>query len=221
MPLSVGQQAPAFTLDTDAGTPLSLSSLRGKRVVLYFYPKDDTSGCTLESCEFRDLFPRFGASDAVILGASPDDVKSHQKFKAKYQLPFTLLADPSHAMLEAYDVWKEKSMYGNKYMGVERTTYIIGADGVITHVFEKVKPEGHAAEVMAALTGGRVAAAPAKKAPATKAGRKSAAKKAPAKKAVKKSAAKRPVKKAAKKAVKKVAKKSVKRAPARKAAKKK
>jgi len=145
--LTVGKSAPAFTLDTDTGERLSLKDLKGKPVVLYFYPKDDTSGCTVEACEFRDAFPRFKKSKAVILGVSPDPVKSHQKFKAKYDLPFTLLADPEHTVLEKYGVWKEKSMYGRKYMGVERTTVIIDAAGKVAKVFEKVKPAGHAAEV--------------------------------------------------------------------------
>ncbi len=148
---AVGSPAPDFTLDTDAGTPLTLSSLRGQPVVLFFYPKDDTSGCTTEACEFRDSFPRFDASKAVVLGISPDTVKSHVKFKAKYELPFTLLADPDKVSLQAYDVWKEKSMYGKKYMGVERTTFLIDAKGVVAHVFEKVKPAGHAEEVMTAI----------------------------------------------------------------------
>ena len=147
----VGKSAPAFTLDTDTGERLSLRDLKGKPVVLYFYPKDDTSGCTAEACEFRDAFPRFDKSKAVILGVSPDPVKSHQKFKAKYELPFTLLADTDHAVAEQYGVWKEKSMYGRKYMGVERTTFIIDAAGKIAKIFEKVKPQGHAAEVEAAL----------------------------------------------------------------------
>ena len=147
----VGKLAPAFTLDTDTGERLSLRDLKGKPVVLYFYPKDDTSGCTAEACEFRDAFPRFDKSKAVILGVSPDPVKSHQKFKAKYELPFTLLADTDHAVAEQYGVWKEKSMYGRKYMGVERTTFIIDAAGKMAKIFEKVKPQGHAAEVEAAL----------------------------------------------------------------------
>ena len=150
----VGEMAPDFTLATDTGETLTLSALRGRPVVLYFYPKDDTSGCTTEACEFRDLVPRFDASNAVILGVSPDDVKSHAKFKAKYELPFTLLADTEKTVATAYDVWKEKSMYGRKYMGVERTTFVIDAEGRVAKVFEKVKPKGHAdavREVVAAL----------------------------------------------------------------------
>ncbi len=149
--LTEGTLAPDFTLPTDTGEPLTLSSLRGRWVVLYAYPKDDTSGCTTQACEFRDLFPRFDATRAVILGISPDSVKSHQKFKAKYQLPFTLLADEEKVALQAYGLWKEKSMYGRKYMGVERTTFVIDPEGRIARVFEKVKPAGHAALVMAAL----------------------------------------------------------------------
>ena len=151
MPLSAGQPAPDFTLPTDAGESLTLSSLRGQWVVLYAYLKDDTSGCTVEACEFRDLFPRFDSKKAVILGISPDSVKSHQKFKTKFELPFTLLADTEKVALQAYDIWKEKSMYGKKYMGVERTTFVIDPTGQIAHVFEKVKPVGHAEAVMAVI----------------------------------------------------------------------
>ncbi len=151
MPIAQGIPAPDFTLPTDAGDALTLSSLRGQWVVLFAYPKDDTSGCTVEACEFRDALPRFDASKAVILGISPDSVKSHAKFKAKFELPYTLLADEEKTVLQAYDVWKEKSMYGKKYMGVERTTFLIDPAGQIAKVFTKVKPAGHAAEVMAAI----------------------------------------------------------------------
>ncbi|MDB4887150.1 MAG: hypothetical protein JWN79_2588 [Gemmatimonadetes bacterium] len=144
---SVGALAPDFTLDTDAGTPLTLSDLRGQTVVLFFYPKDDTSGCTTESCEFRDLVPRFSGVEARILGISPDPVKSHVKFRDKYQLNYPLLADVDRTVSEAYGVWQQKSMYGRKYMGVARTTFVIDRDGRIAHVFEKVKPAGHANEV--------------------------------------------------------------------------
>ena len=153
---AVGDLAPDFTLDTDAGTPLTLSSLRGRPVVLFFYPKDDTSGCTTESCEFRDLVPRFDTVHAQILGISPDPVKSHVKFRDNHQLTYPLLADVDKAVSTSYGVWQEKSMYGKKYMGVARTTFVIGRDGRIAHVFEKVKPAGHAAEVatvVAALQG--------------------------------------------------------------------
>jgi peroxiredoxin Q/BCP len=151
---SVGEIAPDFTLLTDAGEPLTLSAQRGRAVVLFFYPKDDTTGCTTEACEFRDLLPRFDGSRALVLGISPDSVASHVKFRAKYQLPFSLLADVEHAVAEAYGVWREKSMYGRKYMGVERSTFVIDAQGRIAHVFAKVKPAGHAeavARVVAAL----------------------------------------------------------------------
>jgi len=151
--LTAGELAPDFTLPTDTGEELTLSSLRGRPVVLYFYPKDDTSGCTTQACEFRDLFPRFEGGKAVILGVSPDGVTSHQKFKAKYELPFTLVADTEKAACQAYDVWKEKSMYGKKYMGVERTTFVIDAEGRIAEVFAKVKPAGHAAAVMEIVAG--------------------------------------------------------------------
>jgi peroxiredoxin Q/BCP len=149
--LAVGDTAPDFTLPTDIGDDLTLSSLRGRPVVIYFYPKDDTPGCTTESCEFRDLMPRFDASNATILGISPDSVKSHQKFKTKFELPFTLIADTEKVACQAYDVWKEKSMYGKQYMGVDRTTFVIDKDGKISHIFGKVKPAGHAAEVMEAV----------------------------------------------------------------------
>jgi thioredoxin-dependent peroxiredoxin len=142
-----GTMAPDFTLDTDAGTPLTLSALRGRPVVLFFYPKDDTPGCTIESCEFRDMLPRFQGVDAQILGISPDDVKSHVKFRKKFDLPYPLLADVGHPVAELYGVWQEKSMMGRKYMGNARTTFVIDREGRIAKVFEKVSPLGHAAEV--------------------------------------------------------------------------
>ncbi len=149
--LHVGDMAPDFDVLTDEGTRLKLSDLRGKTVILYFYPKSDTPGCTKEAYSFRDAFPRFNTDRAVVLGISPDDVKAQAKFKAKYNLPFTLLADADHAIAEAYGVWGEKSMYGKTYWGVSRETFIIGPDGKIERVFEKVKPEGHAEEVLQAL----------------------------------------------------------------------
>jgi len=149
--LKVGTKAPDFTVLTDAGEKLKLSSLKGRKVVLYFYPKADTPGCTKEACGFRDEMPRFAGADAVILGVSPDPVKAVAKFKEKYGLPFTLLADEEHKVAEKYGVWVEKSMYGKTYMGVARTTYIIDAEGRIAKVFPKVKVEGHTAEVLAAL----------------------------------------------------------------------
>jgi peroxiredoxin Q/BCP len=150
--ITVSSPAPDFTLLADDGGPVTLSSLRGQNVVLYFYPKDDTSGCTKQACEFRDSFPRFKGVSAVILGVSPDDVKSHQKFREKFQLPFSLLADTEHAVADAYGVWKEKSMFGRKYWGNERTTFVIDKEGNVAHVFEKVEPEGHAAEVAGVLS---------------------------------------------------------------------
>jgi peroxiredoxin Q/BCP len=149
--IEVSQPAPDFTLLTDDGTPLTLSEQVGKDVVLYFYPRADTPGCTIESCEFRDAFPRFEGRDALILGISPDTVEDQAKFKTKFDLPFTLLADADHAVAELYGGWKEKKNYGKTYMGVERTTFLIGRDGRIAHIFEKVKPQGHAAEVEAAI----------------------------------------------------------------------
>jgi len=149
--VTVGKAAPAFTLDTDSGERLALKDLKGRAVVLYFYPKDDTPGCTVEACEFRDAFPRFKSSKAVILGISPDSVASHQKFKQKFDLPFTLLADVDHEVAEKYGVWQKKSMYGKSYMGVARTTVLIDPDGKVAKVFEKVKPAGHAEEVEQAL----------------------------------------------------------------------
>jgi peroxiredoxin Q/BCP len=151
--IEAGKPAPDFSLQTDEGTPLKLSDLRGKHVVLYFYPRADTPGCTIESCEFRDAFPRFEGQRAVILGISPDTVKDQAKFKKKFDLPFTLLADANHAVAEQYGVWKERKNYGKTYMGVERTTFLIGPDGTVARVFEKVKPQGHAAEVEAAIAG--------------------------------------------------------------------
>ena len=149
--IAVGRVAPDFTLPTDTGEPLRLRSLRGRPVVLYFYPADDTETCTVEACEFRDAFPRFDGQGATILGVSPDGVKSHAKFRAKYDLPFTLLSDTEHAVAEAYGVWQEKSMFGRTYMGVVRTTFVIDARGRLAHVFEKVKARGHAAEVALAI----------------------------------------------------------------------
>jgi peroxiredoxin Q/BCP len=149
--LEPGAKAPGFSLPADDGTTVSLEELRGRKVVLYFYPKDDTSGCTKEACEFRDSWPQVRQNGAVVLGVSPDPVPSHQKFKRKYQLPFPLLADTDHKVASAYGAWGQKSMYGRKYQGILRTTFLIDGDGRITKVFEKVRPAGHAAEVLAAL----------------------------------------------------------------------
>jgi peroxiredoxin Q/BCP len=148
---AVGSKAPDFEVQDDAGRTVSLGQFAGKTVVLYFYPKDDTSGCTTEACEFRDSWAAVKRKGAVILGVSPDGVKSHVKFREKYELPFPLLADEDHAVAEAYGVWGEKSMYGRKYMGINRTTFVIDGAGRVAKVFEKVKPKGHAAEVLAAL----------------------------------------------------------------------
>lgn len=149
--LAPGAKAPAFTALADSGETVSLKDFKGRPVVLYFYPKDDTSGCTTEACEFRDSWRAVQATGAAVLGVSPDGVASHQKFKKKYELPFTLLVDEDHAVAEAYGAWGEKSMYGRKYFGVLRKTFLIDGRGRITHVFPKVKPRGHAAEVLAAL----------------------------------------------------------------------
>ncbi|MBY0507960.1 MAG: thioredoxin-dependent thiol peroxidase [Bryobacteraceae bacterium] len=153
MALKEGAKAPKIELLTDKDEKLTLASLlkAGKNVVVYFYPKSDTPGCTTEACEFRDQHSAFARTDTVVLGISPDPVKAQAKFQAKFALPFTLLADPDHAAAEAYGVWVEKSMYGKKYMGVERTTFLIGPDGKIRKIWPKVKPAGHAAEVLAAL----------------------------------------------------------------------
>jgi peroxiredoxin Q/BCP len=148
-----GKPAPDFTLQDDRGESVSLSKLRGKPVVLFFYPKDDTSGCTIEVCSFRDHLPRLLGLDAVVLGISPDSAKSHRKFKEKFQLTYPLLVDEEHKVAEKYGVWGEKMLYGRKYMGVMRTTFIIGRDGRIAKVFEKVKPEEHAVEVAEAVAG--------------------------------------------------------------------
>jgi len=147
---AVGTKAPAFNLPTDGGGKLSLSALKGKKVILYFYPKDDTSGCTREAIDFNELKEAFAKADAVVVGVSPDSAASHDKFKKKHGLDFPLIADEEKAMLEAYGVWTEKSMYGRKYMGVERTTLLIGADGKVAQVWNKVKVPGHADEVLAA-----------------------------------------------------------------------
>ena len=149
--LKEGNKAPAFTLPDDQGNKVSLKDFLGKKVVLYFYPKDMTSGCTQEACDFRDAFPEFEKLDAVILGVSPDPVARHQKFKEKYDLPFRLLSDEEKKVLEKYGVWQEKSMYGRKYMGVVRTTVVIDEKGRIMKIFPKVKVKGHVEEVKKVL----------------------------------------------------------------------
>lgn len=149
--VSVGAQAPDFSAATESGEQVSLSSYRGKRVVLYFYPKDDTPGCTTQACGFRDQYPVIEEKNAVVLGVSPDSAKSHQKFKTKFNLPFTLLVDEDHAIAEAYGVWVEKSMYGKQYMGVERSHFVIDEAGRIVEARVKVKPEESVASALAAL----------------------------------------------------------------------
>jgi len=149
--LNVGKKAPDFSLLNQDEKKISLKDFIGQKVVLYFYPKDDTSGCTKEACSFSDDLPKFSKIDAVILGVSPDSVKSHKKFSEKYKLKFDLLADEEKKVVEKYGVWKEKSMYGRKYMGVERTTFIIDENGKIKKIFNKVKVDGHNREVLEAL----------------------------------------------------------------------
>jgi len=151
MALAAGDKAPAFKLKNQDGKIISLSDLKRKPVVLYFYPKDDTSGCTKEACNFRDEFPKFGKMKAEIIGVSADSVESHKKFAEKYKLPFNLLSDEKKEILEKYGVWQEKSMYGRKYMGIVRTTFIIDSTGKIRKIFPKVKVENHNKEVMEAL----------------------------------------------------------------------
>ena len=146
-----GATAPAFKTTNENGETVSLKDLRGQKVVLYFYPKDDTPGCTKEACSFRDAFAKFKKRDIYIFGISPDSEKSHQKFITKYKLPFTLLADAEHSIADAYGVWGEKKFMGRTYMGILRTTFLIDEKGKIKKVFEKVKPEDHADEVLEAF----------------------------------------------------------------------
>ena len=153
MPVIEGEPAPDFTLTSDSGAAVTLSSLKGSPIVLYFYPKDDTPGCTTEACEFRDEYSRFRQHGAVVLGVSPDDEASHLRFKEKYSLPFTLLADPAHVAADAYGVWGEKTFAGKTYMGVERSTFVIDPDGNVGRIFRKVKPDEHADQVLDALRG--------------------------------------------------------------------
>ena len=146
-----GKPAPDFELTSDAGERVKLSDFRGKPVVLYFYPKDDTPGCTAQACGIRDDYGGFAEKGAVVLGVSPDDEASHVKFKEKYSLPFTLLADPDHRVAEQYGVWGERSSYGKTYMGIERSTFLIDPEGNVTKVMRRVKPDTHAQDVLAAL----------------------------------------------------------------------
>ena len=148
---AVGKKAPAFELEGSSGNTVSLSGLKGQKVVLYFYPKDDTPGCTIEAQEFRASLDKFKKKGAVVLGVSPDDVKSHCKFINKFDLNFELLADTGHELCEKYGVWVEKSMYGKKYMGISRDTFLIAPDGTIAQIWRKATPKGHAAEVLKAI----------------------------------------------------------------------
>ena len=150
MTLAAGATAPDFTLPTDGGGSVTLSALKGEQVIIYFYPKDDTTGCTAEACSFRDAEASFRGAKTKVIGISKDSVAKHDKFKKKYELPFTLASDEHGHVCEDYGVWKEKSMYGRTYMGIERTTFLIGADGVIKRVWNKVKVNGHVPEVLKA-----------------------------------------------------------------------
>ena len=149
--LKIGDQAPVFTGIDDQGKEIELKNFRGKKVILYFYPKDNTPGCTQESCDFRDVISRFKKKDTVVLGVSPDSVASHQKFKVKFSLPFPLISDEDHKIAMAYGTWQEKSMYGKKYMGIVRSTFVIDGNGLIFQVYEKVKVKGHVDAVLKTL----------------------------------------------------------------------
>jgi peroxiredoxin Q/BCP len=151
MSLNINDKAPDFILQDENGSELSLKTLRGKVVVLFFYPRADTPGCTVEACAFRDTYKQIQKTGAVLLGISPDTPKAQKKFQEKFKLPFSLLADADKTVAKAYDVLQEKNMYGKKVMGIARTTFVIGPDGKIQHIFPKVKPEGHALEVLAYL----------------------------------------------------------------------
>jgi peroxiredoxin Q/BCP len=153
MTLKTGDAAPDFTLPTDGGGTVTLSKLRGGKVIVYFYPKDDTSGCTKEASGFRDAMPDFSKSGATVIGISRDSVASHDRFKAKYELPFILASDEKSNVCERFGVWAEKSMYGRKYMGIERSTFLIDAQGVVRGVWRKVKIPGHVDEVLKAAQG--------------------------------------------------------------------
>jgi len=148
MPVDANDKAPEFTMPTDGDGSVSLSALKGKTVILYFYPKDDTPGCTKEACGFRDMLPDFSGAGAEIIGVSKDTTAKHDKFKAKYDLPFTLASDVDGSVCEAYGVWVEKSMYGKKYMGIDRATFLIDGDGVIRQAWRKVKVPGHVEAVL-------------------------------------------------------------------------
>jgi peroxiredoxin Q/BCP len=148
-----GNPAPDFELRSDSGDTVKLSDFRGRPVVLYFYPKDNTPGCTTEACEFRDAYDVFRERGAEVLGVSPDDVTSHEKFKSKYELPFTLLADPEHEVAEKYGVWGEKKFAGKSYMGINRSTFVIDKEGTVVRAMRGIKPAGHAAQVLESLPG--------------------------------------------------------------------
>ncbi len=150
MSLDVGDKAPTFTLQTDGGGEISLKDLKGETVILYFYPKDDTSGCTAEACAFRDALPDFSKVNATVIGVSKDPVKKHDKFKNKYDLTFPLASDEDGKVCDAYGTWVEKSMYGRKYMGIDRSTFLIDGNGVIRAIWRKVKVPGHVDEVLKA-----------------------------------------------------------------------
>ena len=150
--LTEGMTAPDFSLPADGGGTVSLADYRGKKVVLYFYPKDNTPGCTTEACNFRDDYSEIAAAGAAVIGISPDTVQSHDRFKLKHSLPFVLLSDPDHLVAEAYGVWREKKMFGRDYMGIIRSTFIINPDGKVAKIFSKVRVKGHSRQVLAALT---------------------------------------------------------------------
>jgi peroxiredoxin Q/BCP len=150
--LTIGQKVPDLKMLNDQGNEISLSDFKGQKIVLYFYPKDDTSGCTKEACDFRDNLPHFATLKTVILGVSKDNISSHKKFKTKYDLPFTLLSDETLALCQAFGVWVDKSMYGKIYKGIERSTFLIDEEGLIMHIWRKVKVPGHADAVLKALS---------------------------------------------------------------------
>jgi thioredoxin-dependent peroxiredoxin len=221
MTLQVGDRAPDFSMPTVSGGTVSLSDLRGKKVVLYFYPKDDTPGCTIEACSFRDNLPNFQGANAEIIGVSRDNTESHQRFRDKYGLNFTLASDDSGQVTEDYGVWREKNMYGKTFMGIQRSTFLIDENGNIAKIWPTVSVEGHSQEVLAAINGEEApapAAAPAAAAPAAKPKAAAKAKKAPAVKAAPKKAAPKKAAAAKKPAAKKAA---AKKKPAKAAPKKK
>ncbi len=199
--LSIGSKVPNFHLNNEAGNTISNVGLEGQRFVLYFYPKDDTPGCTKEACGFRDHLPKFDKLDVPVFGISADDEKAHAKFVKKYNLNFSLLADPDHKTCEAFGTWVEKSMYGKKYFGIQRSTFVIDANGKVEKVWEKVSPETHAEEVLAYLSGNGSSVKPASK--KTTAKKTVVAKKTPVKKAATKIGVKKAItkKRTSKKAV--------------------